>query len=142
MSVVYTSTLGGTQRDTLLFPLLPRPTPPPPTTFFNSIVTYLQQPCLVGAQTWSQYRPKPPQNAFVFTGSFLLFLAVSLIVGLSLALSNTDILKEDTMNFERIAGPFPVPTVTGKSGGCTTGIPAISRINAVSVAVWKPLARI
>ncbi|CAM9245094.1 unnamed protein product [Scytosiphon promiscuus] len=56
----------------------------------------------------------------------------------SLALSNTDILKEDTMNFERMAGPFPIPTAPTRPGGGTAGIPS-SRITGVSVAVWKPL---
>lgn len=56
----------------------------------------------------------------------------------SLALSNTDILKEDTMNFERMAGPFPIPTAPTRTAGGTAGIPS-SRINSVSVAVWKPL---
>ncbi|CAM9100917.1 unnamed protein product [Ectocarpus sp. 6 AP-2014] len=56
----------------------------------------------------------------------------------SLALSNTDILKEDTMNFERMAGPFPIPTAPTRPGGGTTGVPS-SRITGVSVAVWKPL---
>ncbi|CAM9408970.1 unnamed protein product [Ectocarpus fasciculatus] len=56
----------------------------------------------------------------------------------SLALSNTDILKEDTMNFERMAGPFPIPTAPTRPGGGTTGVPT-SRITGVSVAVWKPL---
>ncbi|CAM9422140.1 unnamed protein product, partial [Hapterophycus canaliculatus] len=56
----------------------------------------------------------------------------------SLALSNTDILKEDTMNFERMAGPFPIPTAPTRPGGGTAGLPS-SRITGVSVAVWKPL---
>ncbi|CAM9298321.1 unnamed protein product, partial [Laminaria digitata] len=56
----------------------------------------------------------------------------------SLALSNTDILKEDTMNFERMAGPFPIPTVTTRAGGGGPSVPS-SRITGVSVAVWKPL---
>lgn len=58
--------------------------------------------------------------------------------GDSLALSNMDILKEDTMNFERMAGPFPVPTVPARPGGGATGVPS-SRITGVSVAIWKPL---
>ncbi|CAM9162267.1 unnamed protein product [Pylaiella littoralis] len=56
----------------------------------------------------------------------------------SLALSNTDILKEDTMNFERMAGPFPIPTAPASPGGGRTGVPS-SRITGVSVAIWKPL---
>lgn len=61
----------------------------------------------------------------------------------SLALANTDILKEDTMNFERIAGPFPMPSAHGRPGagaGGAAGVPS-ARINGLSVAVWKPLVR-
>lgn len=59
----------------------------------------------------------------------------------SLALSNTDILKEDTMNFERMAGPFPIPTAPTRTGGGTAGVLS-SRITGVSVAVWKPLVSV
>lgn len=45
------------------------------------------------------------------------------------------------MNFERMAGPFPIPTAPTRPGGGTSGAPS-SRITGVSVAVWKPLVSV
>ena len=42
------------------------------------------------------------------------------------------------MNFERMAGPFPIPTATARLGGGVASVLS-SRITGVSVAVWKPL---